>query len=164
MLYGTFKSKGKMFWISLRLRANNSFCQSSVVWPLCEEGPTRWASSALGLDPLWLLDTLAGQAIFTGACLPHKSQTKDPKISPIQPPGMFFHGCSHKSVKNAAYLCIQCPVSRGQPMTGAHISKPPDVRRILTSLSWGDFWITVNISKAQIFINPKYFCPPKIRL
>lgn len=115
-------------------------CQPSCgVAVKCEAG-----SHALGqevLDPPSLPDSSAGQASESPAlhrsplplrCLAWKTQK--------------YLSCTHQACFSKPDLTLvrkpspplpnlHCSVSRGQPVTGRHISKPPDVRTVLTGLS-----------------------------
>lgn len=118
----------------------NCLCQACCgVTVECEAG-----SHALGqqvLDPPLLPDSLAGQAsehptlhrshLFP--CLAWKAQK--------------YLVCTHQACFSKPGLTVvrkttpplpslHCSVSRGQPVTGTHISKLLDVKTVLSSLSW----------------------------
>lgn len=68
---------------------------------------------------------------------PPVSRLKGPKIPHMHPWSVFFQAWSHCGEKPTPSLpSLHCSVSRGQPVTGTNISKPPGVRTVWTSLSY----------------------------
>lgn len=98
-----------------------------AVWPWSvKQGPTRWASSCL--DPPSLPDRLASVLHFTGLRCPSS-------VSPERPKNISHAPIKHVFSEPGLTLVRKpppprpplpnprCSVSRGQPVTGKHISK-----------------------------------------
>lgn len=117
----------------------------AAVWPLSvRQGPTRWASRSS--NPPSLLDSLAGRpskcpALHSSPLLLQCLAWETQKYLPCTHQACFSKPCLTVVRKTTPPLpSLHCSVSRGQPVTGRHVSKPPDVKTVLTSLSWKDFF------------------------